>query len=129
LAWIISPRTLRSHRCSRGSRSPGSSGRARASPMSSEDFSIRIKSLSKRYEVYAQPADRLRQMILPRVQRVVRRPARTYFSEFWAVRDVSFNVRKGETVGIVGRNGSGKSTLLQMICGTLNPTLGRSEER
>ncbi|HEY3521916.1 MAG TPA: ABC transporter ATP-binding protein [Rhodanobacteraceae bacterium] len=63
-------------------------------------------------------------MVLPRVQRAVRRPARNYFSEFWAVRDVSFDVRKGETVGIVGRNGSGKSTLLQMICGTLTPTLG-----
>ena len=92
--------------------------------MSCEDFSIRVKGLSKRYELYAQPADRLKQMILPRVQRAVRRPARNYFSEFWAVRDVSFDVRKGETVGIVGRNGSGKSTLLQMICGTLNPTLG-----
>lgn len=92
--------------------------------MSSEDFSIRIQGLSKRYEVYAQPADRLKQMILPRVQRALRRPVRNYFSEFWAVRDVNLDVRKGETIGIVGRNGSGKSTLLQMICGTLNPTLG-----
>lgn len=92
--------------------------------MSSEDFSIRVKGLSKRYEIYAQPADRLKQMILPRVQRAARRPARNYFSAFWALRDVSFDVRKGETVGIVGRNGSGKSTLLQMICGTLDPTLG-----
>jgi lipopolysaccharide transport system ATP-binding protein len=92
--------------------------------MSCEDFSIRVKGLSKRYELYAQPADRLKQMILPRVQRAVRRPARNYFSEFWAVRGVGFDVRKGETVGIVGRNGSGKSTLLQMICGTLTPTIG-----
>lgn len=92
--------------------------------MSSDDFSLRVKGLSKRYEIYAQPADRLRQMILPRVQRAVRRPSRNYFSAFWAVRGVSFEIRKGETVGIVGRNGSGKSTLLQMICGTLNPTLG-----
>jgi len=92
--------------------------------MSSEDFSIRVDRLSKRYEIYAQPAHRLKQMILPRAQRAMRRSARTYFNEFWALRDVSFDVRKGETVGIVGRNGSGKSTLLQMICGTLNPTLG-----
>ena len=92
--------------------------------MSSEDFSIRVEGLSKRYEIYSQPAHRLKQMILPRAQRAMRRSARTYFNEFWALRDVGFDVRKGETVGIVGRNGSGKSTLLQMICGTLNPTLG-----
>jgi lipopolysaccharide transport system ATP-binding protein len=93
--------------------------------MSSEDFSVRVEGLSKRYEIYAQPVDRLKQMVLPRVQRAMRRPARAWFKEFWALRDVSFDVRKGETVGIVGRNGSGKSTLLQMICGTLNPTLGK----
>lgn len=92
--------------------------------MSSEPLVIDVDSLGKRYEMYAQPADRLRQMILPRLQRVAHRPVRTYFKEFWALRDVSFNVHVGETVGIIGRNGSGKSTLLQMICGTLTPTLG-----
>lgn len=90
----------------------------------SSDFSIRAEGLSKRYEIYAQPADRLKQMILPRLQRAIRRPPRAYFNEFWALRDVSFNVQRGETVGIVGRNGSGKSTLLQIICGTLTQTLG-----
>lgn len=92
--------------------------------MSSEDFSIRVEGVSKRYEIYAQPADRLKQMILPRVQRAARRSPRGYFKEFWALRDVGFEVHRGETVGIVGRNGSGKSTLLQIICGTLTPTLG-----
>lgn len=92
--------------------------------MSSEDFSIQVQALCKRYEIYSQPADRLKQMVLPRMQRAIRRPSRAYFNEFWALRDVSFNVRRGETIGIVGRNGSGKSTLLQMICGTLTPTLG-----
>jgi len=92
--------------------------------MSSEDFSIQVEGLSKRYEIYSQPADRLKQMVLPRMQRAIHRSTRAYFNEFWALRDVSFEVRRGETVGIVGRNGSGKSTLLQMICGTLTPTLG-----
>lgn len=92
--------------------------------MSSEDFSISVEGLSKRYEIYSQPADRLKQMLLPRLQRAARRYPRAYFHEFWALRDVSFDVHRGETIGIVGRNGSGKSTLLQMICGTLTPTLG-----
>lgn len=52
------------------------------------------------------------------------RGRRQYFRDFWAVRDINFEIRKGETVGIVGKNGSGKSTLLQLICGTLNPTTG-----
>jgi len=93
--------------------------------MSSEDFSIRVEGLGKRYEMYAQPSDRLRQMILPKLQRLTRFHPREYFTEFWAVREASFDVRRGETVGIIGRNGSGKSTLLQMICGTLHPTLGK----
>jgi len=58
---------------------------------------------------------------------MITRGRKQYFREFWAMSDVSFEVRKGETVGIVGRNGSGKSTLLQMICGTLNPTYGNIE--
>ena len=93
--------------------------------MSSDDVRIQVEGLSKRYEMYSQPSDRLKQMLLPRVQRAMRRTPQAYFKEFWALRDVSFNVRRGETIGIVGCNGSGKSTLLQMICGTLQPTLGR----
>jgi lipopolysaccharide transport system ATP-binding protein len=63
-------------------------------------------------------------MILPRILRFGRRVRRAYFQEFWALHNVTFDVRRGETVGIIGRNGSGKSTLLQMICGTLHPTDG-----
>ncbi|MCZ2497388.1 ATP-binding cassette domain-containing protein [Xylophilus sp. Kf1] len=97
--------------------------------MSSDDWAIRVDSLSKRYQIYNRPSDRLRQFVLPRIRRVVGRPAPDYFTDFWAVKDVSFEIRRGDTVGIVGRNGSGKSTLLQLICGTLMPTSGSVETR
>ncbi|KMN16119.1 ABC transporter ATP-binding protein [Pseudomonas weihenstephanensis] len=90
----------------------------------SSEVAIKVESLSKCYHIYDQPRDRLKQFVLPHVQRVLGARSRQYYREFWALRGVSFEVRKGETVGIVGRNGSGKSTLLQMICGTLNPTDG-----
>lgn len=88
------------------------------------DIAIRVQNLSKCYEIYAAPRDRLKQFVLPPLQRLAGRPSEQYFREFWALKDVSFEVKKGETIGIIGRNGSGKSTLLQMICGTLNPTSG-----
>jgi lipopolysaccharide transport system ATP-binding protein len=90
----------------------------------SSEIAIRVLSLSKCYQMYDAPSDRLKQFILPSLQRLGRRPPRQYFREFWALKDVSFEIKKGETIGIIGRNGSGKSTLLQMVCGTLNPTSG-----
>ena len=93
----------------------------------SSEISIKVENLSKCYQIYDQPRDRLKQFIVPRLQRAIGRPSRQYFREFWALKDVSFEVKRGETVGIIGRNGSGKSTLLQMICGTLNPTGGSIE--
>ena len=93
----------------------------------SSEIAIRVDKLSKCFQVYAQPHDRLKQSILPRLQRVVGASPKKYHRDFWALREVSFEVRKGETVGIIGRNGSGKSTLLQLICGTLNPTGGSIE--
>lgn len=92
--------------------------------MFSDDVAIRVENLCKRYEIYAAPRDRLKQFVLPPLQRFARRPSEQYFREFWALKDVSFEVKRGETVGIIGRNGSGKSTLLQIICGTLSPTSG-----
>lgn len=80
------------------------------------DVAIRVESISKCFQIYEKPHHRLLQMLS--------RGRARYYREFWALRDVSFDVMKGETVGIVGRNGSGKSTLLQIICGTLTPTSG-----
>jgi lipopolysaccharide transport system ATP-binding protein len=77
---------------------------------------ISVKEVSKCYKIYDRPQDRLKQSIF--------RGNRNYFREFWALKNVSFEVFKGETVGIIGRNGSGKSTLLQIIAGTLTPTNG-----
>ena len=90
----------------------------------SSEIAINVENLSKCYQIYGQPHDRLKQSIYPRLQRLAGKQPKQYFREFWALRNVSFEIKKGETVGIIGRNGSGKSTLLQMICGTLNPTNG-----
>jgi len=91
------------------------------------DVAIHVRGVSKCYQIYDRPQDRLKQSIVPRLRGWVGKVKRDYFREFWAVRDVSFEVNKGETVGIIGRNGSGKSTLLQMICGTLTPSSGDIE--
>lgn len=88
------------------------------------DDAICLKNISKCYHIYDKPRDRLKQLVMPRLQRIVGDTPKQYYREFWALRDVSFEIKRGETVGIIGRNGSGKSTLLQLICGTLNPTGG-----
>lgn len=80
-----------------------------------EEIAISLNNVSKCYKRYARPADRLKELLLP---------GKTYAQEFWALRDISFEIIKGETIGIIGRNGAGKSTLLQLICRTLTPTSG-----
>ncbi len=90
----------------------------------SSEIAIRVQNLSKCYQIYEHPRDRLKQFVMPHLRRMTGQAPKQYFREFWALKDVSFEIKKGETVGIIGRNGSGKSTLLQMICGTLNPTTG-----
>lgn len=90
----------------------------------SSEIIIKAQNLSKNYQLYENPRDRLKQFLLPRIQRVLGRKQTHYYREFWALREVSFEVRKGETVGIIGRNGSGKSTLLQIVCGVLAQSSG-----
>lgn len=90
----------------------------------SSEVVIKVENIGKCFQIYEKPSDRLKQFIFPRIQLILGLTLKKYFKEFWALRDISFEVRRGEAFGIIGRNGSGKSTLLQIICGTLNPTSG-----
>jgi lipopolysaccharide transport system ATP-binding protein len=85
----------------------------------SSEISIRVDDVSKSFPIYAKPHHRLMQMLS------AGQAKRRWFSEFHALSKVAFDIRRGETVGIMGRNGSGKSTLLQIICGTLAPSAGQ----
>ncbi len=78
---------------------------------------VLVQNVSKLYRLYERPADRIRE-ILPFY------PNRLHH-EFWALRDISFHLERGEILGLIGPNGCGKSTLLQIVCGILPPTRGR----
>jgi lipopolysaccharide transport system ATP-binding protein len=90
----------------------------------SSDVVIRVKNLHKSFPIYARPIDRLKQFILPPLKSLIGLKPTSYFKIFNALTDVSFDIKRGQTVGVIGRNGAGKSTLLQIICGTLSPTSG-----
>ena len=79
------------------------------------DSVIEIKNISKIYNLYNKPSDRLKEALFARQSR---------HTEFAALNDVSFNVNKGEILGIIGKNGSGKSTILKIITSVLTPTSG-----
>lgn len=96
---------------------------------SDNDIAVRLDGIAKCYQIYARPEDRLKQSLFPRFRKLVGLATAPYYREFWALRDVSLEIRRGQTLGIIGRNGSGKSTLLQILCGTLTPTEGTVEIR
>src|SRR5512139_3010526 len=84
------------------------------------EIAIRAHGLGKVYRLYRRPEDRLKELLFRKT---------SLGRDFWALHDIDLEIRRGETVGIIGRNGSGKSTLLQVICGTLQPTTGDLEIR
>jgi lipopolysaccharide transport system ATP-binding protein len=90
-------------------------------PMSCDDISLSVSNLTKTYRIFGHPGDRVKQALSFGLKK--------YHDEFTALKDVSFDVNKGETIGIIGRNGSGKSTLLQLICKILKPTSGTVDVR
>lgn len=83
-----------------------------------DNIAISVKNLSKKYHLYESPKHRLKEALHPFRKK--------YHHDFWALKDVSFEAKKGETVGIIGKNGSGKSTLLQILSGVLQPTKGEA---
>lgn len=87
--------------------------------MSSDGVAIRAQHLGKTYQLYERPLDRLKQLLVGN--------RRSYARSFHALQNVSFELQRGEVLGLVGRNGAGKSTLLQLVCGTLTPSTGSIE--
>lgn len=83
---------------------------------------ISVDNLSLKFRVYHEGATSAKEYFA----NIFRRNKRNAYSDFWALKDVSFNIKEGERVGIVGRNGAGKSTLLKTICRIYEPTMGKA---
>jgi lipopolysaccharide transport system ATP-binding protein len=85
----------------------------------SSDPAIRCLGLGKAYQLYARRTDQVKQMLFGSFHR--------FYLEYWVLRDIDLEVRRGESVGIIGRNGAGKTTLLRLLCGISQPTCGELE--
>lgn len=92
--------------------------------MCSDNIAIKVDSINKTFRMYSSPKDRVKELFLPKLRNRFGFNEVQYSNEFKALSNISFEIKKGETVGIIGHNGCGKSTLLQIICGTLSPTSG-----
>jgi lipopolysaccharide transport system ATP-binding protein len=82
----------------------------------SSDLAIECRGLGKAYELYARRSDQVKQMLFGSLHR--------FYVEYWVLRDIDLEIRRGEAVGIIGRNGAGKTTLLRLLCGISRPTCG-----
>ena len=80
-------------------------------------IAVSARNISKSFRMYKAPSEKFKELIHPFKKK--------YHHDFWALRDITFEIKKGEGFGIIGRNGSGKSTLLQILCGILQPTVGQ----
>lgn len=81
------------------------------------DVAIKVENLTKVYHLYDKPQDRLKEALHPF--------RKSYHRDFYALNDISFEIKKGETVGVIGKNGAGKSTLLKILTGVLTPSYGQ----
>ena len=80
------------------------------------EVAIRCRGLGKAFQIYARRTDQVKQLLFGSFRR--------YYQEYWVLRDVDFDVKRGETFAIIGRNGGGKTTLLRLLCGLTEPTRG-----